>query len=273
MAYTVNPAPPSPPVALFSASTSVAYVGDAINFDGTASYQSAPDQSCDPTVTHQLGAYAWDFGDGTGQAQGAALASHAFSSPGLYNVILRVTDVGGAAGLAAATHAVSVIPRPEAPQSLSVPPPQTPPPPKKATVQLPTGLLSVDAGGYVTVRVSCLRAPHVCAGQLQLTTAKPVTRHRSHALRGARASPAPKTIVLATAPFSVAAGKSAIVRLRLSSAGRAIVRGAGAKGLASTLTALPQGAHPVLSKAARPIRLLSAAKPPRAWHRSPPKRR
>lgn len=259
MTYTVNPAPPSPPVPLFSASTAVAYVGDLVTFDGSASYQSTPSQGCG-AVTHLLGAYAWDFGDGSGQAQATALTSHQFSSPGLYNVILRVTDIGGAAGLATATHALVILPRPPpAPPVQMAPPP--PPTPNNATVQLSSDVVPVDASGYVSVRVRCVRAPTVCAGELQLSAAAPTTRRAARVSAARRASKAPKTIVLATAPFSVAVGKSVIVRLRLSNTGRAIVRSAGTKGLASTLTALPRGAHAVLTKAARTIRLVSAAKP------------
>jgi hypothetical protein len=116
--------------------------------------------------------------------------------------------------------------------------------------------------------VRCVRAATVCAGELQLTAAAPTKRHSTRVSAARHASKAPKTIVLASASFSVAAGKSVIVRLRLSNAGRAIVRGAGTKGLASTLTALPRGAHAVLTKAASTIRLVSAAKP-----RAPSRRR
>jgi hypothetical protein len=87
----------------------------------------------------------------------------------------------------------------------------------------------------------------VCAGELRLSTHKPKTS---------------KTIVLASARFSVVPGKSTIVHLRLSGAGRAIVRSGGTRGLASMLTALPQGVHAPLTSAARSVRLV-AALPPR----------
>ncbi|HLF06315.1 MAG TPA: PKD domain-containing protein, partial [Thermoplasmata archaeon] len=76
----------SPPVAKPQADRSSAKVGEKFSFNGSASFDT------DGTVvSHQ-----WDFGDGTSAT--GALAEHAYASPGLFTVLLTVTDDKGAKG-------------------------------------------------------------------------------------------------------------------------------------------------------------------------------
>lgn len=70
------------PVAKFSISPSVALIGETVIFDGSQSYD------LDGTID----LYFWDFGDGSNYSATNALASHAYSQGGLYEVALNVTD-------------------------------------------------------------------------------------------------------------------------------------------------------------------------------------
>ncbi|MFH0907028.1 MAG: S8 family serine peptidase [bacterium] len=60
-----------------------AYVGDVVNFDGSASF--------DPDGT--IVSYDWDFGDGT--SANAVTVSHSYAAVGIYTVTLVVTDNNG----------------------------------------------------------------------------------------------------------------------------------------------------------------------------------
>jgi PKD repeat protein len=73
-----TPEPDQPPVAVITA-PSEALVGQPVTFDASNS------QSASPIVS-----YAWQFGDG-GTAN-AVTVQHAYARPGVYNVILTVTD-------------------------------------------------------------------------------------------------------------------------------------------------------------------------------------
>ena len=71
------------PSADFAFSPDSPIVGDSVSFTASV-FGGAPPYT-----------FAWDFGDGTGAAGGAAL--HTYGAPGTFNVALMVTDVGGAA--------------------------------------------------------------------------------------------------------------------------------------------------------------------------------
>jgi large repetitive protein len=96
---TVSPGQNHPPVAVIYPSARSQESGKAVNFDGSASYDT------DGT----LAGYAWDFGDG-GRA-GFAIVSHAFIlTDGLqrdFTVTLTVTDDQGAASSATVTVTIT----------------------------------------------------------------------------------------------------------------------------------------------------------------------
>jgi PKD repeat protein len=247
------------PVPSFAPSTTVAYAGQPIMFDGSTSYEVFPGAGCSnvPVTSNQVGGYTWDFGDGAGGTPGAATVSHAYGTAGTYNVILRVASTDQAGGQASATHTVSVLQPPA--------PPAPPPPPPPPSVALPKGTLDVGANGYVSLRVRCLATTGVCAGQLRITAVKPKPpKTKKKATRASTAAAKQQTIVLAKASFSIAARHSKLIRMRLSKAGRADVVGAGKKGLAATLTAQPSGAHVALAPASQSVRLVGAITKPRS---------
>ncbi len=70
------------PVAKFSFTPSVALIGETVIFDGSTSFD------LDGTID----LYFWDFGDGSNYSATDALASHAYSQGGVYQVALNVTD-------------------------------------------------------------------------------------------------------------------------------------------------------------------------------------
>ena len=80
----VEPAPEQPPVAIIQAPAQ-AEVGQGVRFDAGAS-QSA----------NRIVSYAWEFGDGEGA--NAVSVRHTYRSPGVYNVILTVTDANDLSG-------------------------------------------------------------------------------------------------------------------------------------------------------------------------------
>ena len=100
--------PPNiPPVASFTYSPAVISVGQAVNFDASASH--------DPDGT--IVSYDWDFGDGT-TAKGVTV-SHIYSAAGSYPVSLTVTDDQGATDTITQTVTVSEVPPPRARRTIS----------------------------------------------------------------------------------------------------------------------------------------------------------
>lgn len=88
----------SPPTAAFSASAGVAETGSPVAFNGAT--------SSDPNPGGSITGYSWSFGDGSPGAAGVA-PSHAYGSPGTYNVTLTVA---GSDGLTATvSHAVTIV--------------------------------------------------------------------------------------------------------------------------------------------------------------------
>jgi len=80
----VEPAPEQPPVAVIQAPAQ-AEVGQGVKFDAGASQSST-----------RIVSYAWEFGDGEGA--NAVSVRHTYRSPGVYNVILTVTDANTLSG-------------------------------------------------------------------------------------------------------------------------------------------------------------------------------
>ena len=109
-------------------------------------------------------------------------------------------------------------PPPPPPPPAAVPPP--PPPPAGPAATVPTELriggsrIRLDRRGFARVPVTCVRAPVRCAGTLALTATAP----------RARRTRAAKTLRLGRGKFSVAPGKSARVRVKVSKKGRALIK-------------------------------------------------
>jgi PKD repeat protein len=73
------------PIAGFSITPSIPIIGETVIFDGSTSHDLDPEGTIDR--------YFWDFGDGSNfSATDTALASHAYSEGGTYEVALKVTN-------------------------------------------------------------------------------------------------------------------------------------------------------------------------------------
>jgi 5-hydroxyisourate hydrolase-like protein (transthyretin family) len=88
--------------------------------------------------------------------------------------------------------------------------PVPPPPPPMPVVNLPGGKVVVVSGNAARVPVACASA--TCAGTIELTE-RVVVKRRHHRR-------VVKTIVLARGPYALAAGRSATIAVRLTSAGK-----------------------------------------------------
>ena len=83
---TVRVLPGDPPTAGFTTSPAAPGVNTEVFFNAT---QSLPAAGSGRTITR----YEWDFGDGTGGS--GVVTSHRFTAPGVYQVVLTVTDDAG----------------------------------------------------------------------------------------------------------------------------------------------------------------------------------
>lgn len=215
-----------PPTARIAGPTT-ATAGTPVRFDASGSTDA----------DGRVAAYAWDL-DGDGQfddATGAA-ASTTLPGPGRRTVRVRVTDDQGLPAIASATVTV---PQPSAGTTSEQPPATTTitttaPAPPPVTVQVPvpvpapgtTGTtptatapaagtrptlrsttLTLDAKGHVALRLRCAAGTATCSGTVSLRLG---------------------TKAIGTASYSVAAGKTATVRLTVKRAQRtkALKRGA-----------------------------------------------
>lgn len=79
--FTLSVTANGAPIAVANASQAMANVGQSVTFDGA--------DSSDPEGT--VLTYAWDFDDGTADAD-TATATHQFTAPGTYDITLTVTD-------------------------------------------------------------------------------------------------------------------------------------------------------------------------------------
>ena len=112
---TIGVSPPLnlPPTASFTASPQIGVVPLTVEFDVTASDDT--DGSIDT--------YAWDFGDGTPEVEVSELTAisteyiteHIYNSPGIYTVILTVTDDEGATNIVPSRATIGVSPPPNMP--------------------------------------------------------------------------------------------------------------------------------------------------------------
>ena len=76
------------PISSFSATS---HTDDTVAFDASASSGLHSD----------IASYEWDFGDGSNATTNTSTISHAYAYPGIYYVMLSVTDANGATGIGA----------------------------------------------------------------------------------------------------------------------------------------------------------------------------
>ncbi len=221
------------PTAAFTAAPTTLTAGATVNFDGSGSH--------DPDGT--IARYEWDFdGDGNFDAEGATVA-HAYGAAGSFQARLRVTDDDGRTASASRTITVTAAagpgPNPPNPPVTTTP---TPPPggggpitgkgDKVLAASIKGGTLTADAKGTVTVTVSCPAGATACTGTLTLKSASAI----------ATKSTKKKVLTLGTARYSVAAGKSVAVKVRLTVGGRKAIKKL--KTMKIALTAASSGASP-----------------------------
>jgi PKD repeat protein len=187
----------SAPLAAATATPAATGPGQLVTFEGSAS-------DADPGESPS---YHWTFDDGAG-AVGAS-AQHAFATAGTHTATLTVTDPAGLSDSAQATVRVNA-PAPTSPPP-TAPAPTSPPPTASvfAGVRLVSTRLSFG-GRFVALTLRCPAGTiGRCSGRSTLTARR-------------RASSRP--IVLGRARFSVAAGQQAKALVRVSRAGRRLLR-------------------------------------------------
>ena len=92
------------------------------------------------------------------------------------------------------------------------------PPPALASVALSGSSLSVQRNGQAAVKLTCTGTAASCSGQLSLT-AKRVVR-----IAGRKRT---RTVTLASVRFSIPSGRTSVVKLKLSTTARALLRALG----------------------------------------------
>ena len=184
----------APAVPAVSATPLSAAVGTPFAFTA-----SALDPDGDPLT------YLWSFDDG-GPGDGASVA-HAFGAPGRHTTTVSVTDPTGLG--ASAQAAVDVVPAPADPPP---PPPVVPPDVVAPRFSILRRGLRLSRTGTIPVRVTCSAAEREpCAGTLTLASSK-------------RVAPGRKILQLGRGAFSVAPGRTAIVRVQASKRNAKIAR-------------------------------------------------
>ncbi|MGK2939255.1 MAG: PKD domain-containing protein, partial [Solirubrobacteraceae bacterium] len=186
-----------PPALTATAQPALARLGTPMHFEAQT---SDPDPGDEVTVR-------WTFDDGT-TIDGLA-ADHAFATSGAHTATVTATDLAGAA----ATRTVLV-------RTTPVPPLLAATAPAPADVvapgfSLPDASLRLSRDGRVTIRVRCAAGePEPCRGTLS------VTLRRTAGGRTTR-------VTLASGTFAVPSGAGRMVRLRLRSTGRRLLRRTG----------------------------------------------
>jgi hypothetical protein len=207
------------PTAAFSFVPASPVAGATVSFDGRA---STPNFG-------SISSYRWSFGDG-GSGEGATTA-HPYAAPGLYPVTLNVTNTTGFNASAMGFVEVSApppAPPPVAPPLVSPPPAAAPAPPPavpppaavpaapSATVSLSGTALTVKSNGQSTVKLKCVGNAS-CSGELTLTA-------KQHYKSGGKNRT--RTVKIASAKFSVPAGRTTTVNIKLNSTGRNMLKSA-----------------------------------------------
>ena len=172
--------------------------------------------SCDPGTWNGNPTYTYTFLDSTdGQVvQQGASTTYAVPAAELGHMILcevQASNAGGT-GVGRTPGLVATAAAPAPPPSQPASPETVPPPPPTGHVSLVGTQIATTSGGEATVKLTCT-GTGTCRGKLTLTVK---TRGRD----GKRRS---KTTTIGTASFSIAAGKTATVKLTLNGTGRALL--------------------------------------------------
>lgn len=164
-------------------------------------------------------------------AQGSAAA---FAAPGIAVTVpdnsttqftATATDEVGNTSTCSTVFAYTEVPPPPAPEVGSGPAPPPPPPPPGTAI---ASKLALVKGGAALLRMRCLGAGP-CRGVARLVV-------RVKAPKGAKSSKKrARNVVIGKAGFSIAAGKSKVVRVALTGLGKALVRKAGKRGVRAKL--------------------------------------
>jgi hypothetical protein len=230
-----------PPTAVISGPIAVD-VGQQASFDGSVSWD--PNGHLGSTA---IAHYEWSFGDGSSAVTETPEAQHSYAQTGLYTVSLTVEDAFGLKSEASSIPVrVQVAPPPahEAPSAGSIltsgigsgsatEASKTGASSGAGATAAPVARLAstsiaISRGGLANAVVSCLGTSGTCTGTLSLQTLRPVKAGRG-ARRKARA------LKLASAPFSITAGREQSVQLRLSGAARALLARGGTIGAWATI--------------------------------------
>jgi hypothetical protein len=233
------------PKAAFAATTGT---GGEVTFDAGAS-----------TAPGGVARYSWQFNDGPEGLNSPAETtsptfSHTFPCSPSFTVALTVFAADGTSNGTA--HSVTVncgggpaapvpIPAGRTPVETNPPAPASPPATPaavSASVALAASTAQVQPTGRTALKLTCTGTASSCTGRIVLTAKVYGRGHRSH------------TVTLATASFTIPAGRTSTVTLRLSAQARSLLRAA--RGHMSAQLALSKSSPPQAHS--RSVRLVLA---------------
>jgi PKD domain len=190
-----------------------------------------------PGVCKTVAYYLWNWGDGTppeSDGPQTPTLTHTYASSGNYQVTLTVVNSHYQSAISAPQTVSVNVPEP-APIPTEALPPLAPVVAAPATVtpppdRSPTHVLAHAsfAGGVLSVSLSCPATKVSCAGTLRVETvasfAPSVPGARKSALTKAKATPKRSRLVIGEAPFDLAGGGHAVVAVRPTARGLALLR-------------------------------------------------
>jgi PKD repeat protein len=200
------------PISGFAVNTAAPIAGQAVSFDASSSqaFNGA-------TIAN----YHWSWGDGSSEDDSTPTAVHTYAGAGSYAVTLTVTDSASRSGAASAPQTVIVTAAsgggPSGPPASSGPS-ITPPPPLGDSSPTNVSPHASAASGAVSVTVSCPTTKATCAGTVQIKTARAIAS-ASHGKKAKKKT----QLVLGQGSFSLSAGNSQTVSVRLSAKGKALL--------------------------------------------------
>jgi hypothetical protein len=224
--HTVTVVAPRP-TAAFTASTRTPAAGGTVSFDATNSID--PGQS--GAGAHRLKSYTWDFGDGSAPVTTTTpTTSHAFANAGAATlnrtvrlVVVSADDVSSdpfsqsiaVGGTPTQTQTQTQTTTTPTTPTTTTPGPRGTNPPVVTFPQPTLGSPAVDARGTASFTLRCPSGGNPCTGTIVLTTK--VTKK----VRGRKKV---TTVKLGTVTFSVDAGKSKVIKVKLSATGRSLLK-------------------------------------------------